>query len=78
MDFNPNVTKGAPAPASYVDATGARFWGYSKAPQLGGACGRGPYSPSCFCRASRRSARMSLSPPFAFVHAFRSASILNS
>lgn len=27
MEFNPNVTKGAPAPASYVDASGARFWG---------------------------------------------------
>jgi len=27
MDFNPNVTKGAPAPASYVDASGARYWG---------------------------------------------------
>ena len=26
MEFNPGTTKGAPAPASYVDATGARFW----------------------------------------------------
>ncbi len=26
-DFNPGATKGAPPPASYVDATGARFYG---------------------------------------------------
>ena len=26
MDFNPGTTKGAPAPASYVDVNGARFW----------------------------------------------------
>ena len=26
-EFNPGVTKGAPAPASYVDASGARFYG---------------------------------------------------
>ena len=27
MEFNPVITKGMPAPVSYVDATGARFWG---------------------------------------------------
>lgn len=26
-DFNPGAAKGAPPPASFVDATGARFWG---------------------------------------------------
>ena len=27
MEFNPGTTKGAPAPASYVDVSGARYWG---------------------------------------------------